>query len=139
MSEEISLEIKEQLTYLLREIGEYTDLEALAVVNREGMKLSFFAKKGADPDLLAAISAAILSAGEKSVSLNEHGDLLEVLVRGKKGFTILTNAGKYIIIGTSLDLNSMGLTIKVLRKYAGKIKDILQGKNKKSMGPITPT
>lgn len=139
MSEEISLEIKEQLTYLLREIGEYTDLEALAVVNREGMKLSFFAKKGADPDLLAAISAAILSAGEKSVSLNEHGDLLEVLVRGKKGFTILTNAGEYIIIGTSLDLNSMGLTIKVLRKYAGKIKDILQGKNKKSMGPITPT
>jgi len=118
-------DIQKQIYQILREIGEYTDLEALAVVNREGMKLSYFAKKGADPDLLAAISAAILSTGEQAVLNNDHGELLEVLVRGKRGFTILTNAGDYILIGASLELTAMGLTIRVLREYASKVEEIM--------------
>ncbi|MGC9777883.1 MAG: roadblock/LC7 domain-containing protein [Candidatus Heimdallarchaeota archaeon] len=129
-------EIKKKIFQILREIGEYTDLEALAVINREGMKISFFAKKGADPDLLSAISAAILSTGEKAVSINEHGELLEVLVRGESGFTILTNAGDYILIGSSLELNSMGLTIRVLRKYAHKLEEIICGDSAEDLGPI---
>lgn len=118
-------DIQKQIYQILREIGEYTDLEALAVVNREGMKLSYFAKKGADPDLLAAISAAILSTGEQAVLNNDHGELLEVLVRGERGFTILTNAGDYILIGASLELTAMGLTIRVLREYASKVEEIM--------------
>ncbi|HUU79594.1 MAG TPA: roadblock/LC7 domain-containing protein [candidate division Zixibacteria bacterium] len=129
-------EIQKKIYQVLREIGEYSDLEALAVVNREGMKISFFAKKGADPDLLSAISAAILSTGEQAVGLNDHGDLLEVLVRGEKGFTILTNAGDYILIGTSLELNAMGLTIRVLRKYADKVQEIICGDSADEVGPI---
>jgi hypothetical protein len=131
-------EVKKQMYALLREIGEYADLEALSVVNREGMKISFFAKKGADPDLLSAISAAILSTGEQAVEMNEHGNLLEVLVRGEKGFTILTNAGDYIIIGSSLELNSMGLTIRVLRKYASKVQELLSGNYSEEVEPIEP-
>ena len=129
-------ELQKKMFQILREIGEYTDLEALAVVNREGRKLSFFAKKGADPDLLSAISAAILSTGEQAVSINEHGELLEVLVRGEKGFTILTNAGEYILIGSSLELNSMGLTIRVLRKYADKVEEIIAGEDLDEVGLI---
>jgi len=124
--------IQRQIYQVLREIGEYTDLEALAVVNREGMKQSYFAKKGSDPDLLAAISAAILSTGEQAVLNNDHGELLEVLVRGERGFTILTNAGDYILIGASLELNAMGLTIKVLREYAVKVEQIMKGKQEES-------
>lgn len=130
-------ELRKKINQILREIGEYADLDALAVVNREGMKISFFAKKGIDPDLLSAISAAILSTGEKAVSYNEHGGLLEVLVRGEKGFTILSNAGEYILIGTSLELNSMGLTIRVLRKYASKLQDIISGDVPDEIGPIS--
>jgi predicted regulator of Ras-like GTPase activity (Roadblock/LC7/MglB family) len=130
-------ELRKKINQILREIGEYADLDALAVVNREGMKISFFAKKGIDPDLLSAISAAILSTGEKVVSYNEQGGLLEVLVRGEKGFTILSNAGEYILIGTSLELNSMGLTIRVLRKYASKLQDIISGDVSDEIGPIS--
>ena len=87
-------------------------------------------------DLLAAISAAILSTGEQAVSMNEHGEMLEVIIRGEKGFTILTNAGEYIIIGSSLELNSMGLTIRVLRKYAVKIQQVICG-DCEEIGPIS--
>ena len=132
----INLELEKKMFQLLREIGEYTELDALAVVNREGMKLSFFAKKGADPDLLSAISAAVLSTGEKAVVNSDHGELLEVLIRGEKGFTILSNAGDYILIGSSLELNSMGLTIKVLRKYACLLQEIISGKKLDDIGPI---
>ena len=100
------------------------------------MKIAFFAKKGADHDLLSAISAAILSTGEQAVSINDHGGLLEVLVRGENGFTILTNAGDYILIGSSLELNSMGLTIRVLRKYAHKLEEIICGDCAEDIGPI---
>lgn len=130
-------DIQRKIYQLLREIGEYTDLEALAVVNREGMKLAFFAKEDANADLLSAISAAILATGEQAVSINEHGGLLEVLVRGEHGFTILTNAGDYILIGTSLELNAMGLAIRVLRKYATKLKDIICGDFMADVGPIS--
>jgi predicted regulator of Ras-like GTPase activity (Roadblock/LC7/MglB family) len=129
-------ELKENMFQILREIGEYADLEALAIVNREGRKVSFFAKKGSDPDLLSAISAAILTTGEKAVSINEHGELLEVIIRGEKGYTILTSAGDHIIIGSSLELNSMGLAIRVLRKHADKIQAILCG-NCDEIGPIS--
>ena len=130
-------DIQRKIYQLLREIGEYSDLEALAVVNREGMKISFFAKQDANADLLSAISAAILSTGEQAVSINEHGGLLEVLVRGEHGFTILTNAGDHILIGTSLELNAMGLTIRVLRKYATKLQDIIGGDLSTDLGPIS--
>jgi predicted regulator of Ras-like GTPase activity (Roadblock/LC7/MglB family) len=131
-----SPEMKQRMYQVLREIGEFTDLEALAVVNREGMKVAVFAKKGSDPDLLSAISAAILSTGERAVSINEHGQLLEVIIRGEKGFTILTSAGDHIIIGASLELNSMGLTIRVLRKYAVKIQEVICG-DCDEIGPIS--
>ncbi|MHA1500413.1 MAG: hypothetical protein ACTSSB_01085, partial [Candidatus Heimdallarchaeota archaeon] len=59
------------------------------------------------------------------------------LVRGEKGFTILTNAGDYILIGASLELNAMGLTIKVLREYAAKVVTIMAGK-KEDTEPTNP-
>jgi hypothetical protein len=51
---------------------------------------------------------------------------------------LLTNAGDYIIIGSSLELNSMGLTIRVLRKYASKVQELLSGNYSEEVEPIEP-
>jgi len=113
---------KNELYTLLQDIVTYTDMEALALVTREGLRVAFFTETDADPDIFAAIAAAILSTGEMVVSRMAHGpEMWEVMVRGESGFTILANAGRYILIGASRDPSSLGLAIRVLRKYAHSV------------------
>ncbi|MCG3256597.1 MAG: roadblock/LC7 domain-containing protein, partial [Candidatus Heimdallarchaeota archaeon] len=113
MSIDLSVSQKKQLVRILKQISLGCDLEALAVVNAEGIKIAFFSEKGTDPDLLSAVSSAILSTG-KMVSGNlAHGDLEQVLIRGEEGFTILASADEYILIGASRDLHNVGLAMQV--------------------------
>lgn len=125
MSIDLSAAQKKQLVKILKQISLGCDLEALAVVNDEGIKVAFFSEKGTDPDLLSAVSSAILSTG-KMVCVNlAHGDLEQVLIRGEEGFTILASAGEYILIGASRDLHNVGLAMQVIKKYVPETVDVL--------------
>ena len=127
MSIDLSASQKKQLVRILKQISLGCDLEALAVVYAEGNKVSFFSEKGTDPDLLSAVSSAILSTG-KMVSNNlAHGDLEQVLIRGEEGFTILASADEYILIGASRDLHNVGLAMQVIKKYVPEASEILSG------------
>ncbi len=127
MSIDLSASQKKQLVRILKQISLGCDLEALAVVNAEGIKVAFFSEKGTDPDLLSAVSSAILSTG-KMVSNNlAHGDLEQVLIRGEEGFTILASADEYILIGASRDLHNVGLAMQVIKKYVPEASEILSG------------
>ncbi len=127
MSIDLSASQKKQLVRILKQISLGCDLEALAVVNAEGIKVAFFSEKGTDPDLLSAVSSAILSTG-KMVSNNlAHGDLEQVLIRGEEGFTILASADEYILIGASRDLHNVGLAMQVIKRYVPEASEILSG------------
>lgn len=125
MSVNLSPEIKRQLVRILKQISQGCELEALAVINSEGLKVAFFAEKGTDPDLLAAVSSAITSTGRMVTSQLEHGKLEQMLVRGKEGFTILSDVGDYILIGASHDLHNVGLAIQVIKRYTADVREIL--------------
>ncbi|MHA1218272.1 MAG: roadblock/LC7 domain-containing protein [Candidatus Heimdallarchaeaceae archaeon] len=125
MSIDLSASQKKQLVRILKQISLGCDLEALAVVNAEGIKVAFFSEKGTDPDLLSAVSSAILSTG-KMVSNNlAHGDLEQVLIRGEEGFTILASADEYILIGASRDLHNVGLAMQVIKRYVPEAIEVL--------------
>ncbi len=125
MSIDLSASQKKQLVRILKQISLGCDLEALAVVNAEGIKVAFFSEKGTDPDLLSAVSSAILSTG-KMVSNNlAHGDLEQVLIRGEEGFTILASADEYILIGASRDLHNVGLAMQVIKRYVSEAIEVL--------------
>ena len=127
MSIDLSATQKKQLVRILKQISLGCDLEALAVVNAEGIKVAFFSEKGTDPDLLSAVSSAILSTG-KMVSNNlAHGDLEQVLIRGEEGFTILASADEYILIGASRDLHNVGLAMQVIKRYVPEATEVLSG------------
>ncbi|MFX0092649.1 MAG: roadblock/LC7 domain-containing protein [Candidatus Hodarchaeota archaeon] len=133
---ELTAEQKKKLIRLLQEIVRYADLEALALVTRTGMSIAFFAEKSdADPDLFSALSAAVLATGGMVTQRMSHGDLWEVLVRGENGYTILASAGEHILIGASREAHSLGLAIRVLRRYAQKIPQIF-AKEDKDIGDL---
>ncbi len=117
MSIDLSAGQKKLLVKILKQISLGCDLEALAVVNAEGIKVAFFSEKGTDPDLLSAVSSAVHSTGKMVTSNLEHGDLELVLIRGEEGFTILAGADDYILIGASRDLHNVGLAMQVIKRY----------------------
>lgn len=131
MSFTLSNEQKKKLIKLLQEIVRYADLEALALVTKTGINVAFFSEQEADPDLFSAISAAASSTGAMVTEKMGQGVLYEVVVRGDKGYTILSSAGTdFILIGASNETHSLGLAIRVLRRYAKKIPSVFEDEEK---------
>ena len=125
VSIDLSAGQRKELVRILKKISLGCDLEALAVVNAEGIKVAFFSEKGTDPDLLSAVSSAILSTGKMVTSNLAHGDLEQVLIRGEEGFTILAGAGEYILIGASRDLHNVGLAMQIIKQNVPDTVDVL--------------
>ena len=125
MSTEINAKQKQELVKLLTSISKQCELEALGIITREGITLAFFVQAGADPDLLSAISAAVMSTGTMVTSKMNHGPLQAMLIRGEIGFTILVTAGDYILIGASKELHSVGITLNTIRDFAEPLEAIL--------------
>jgi len=128
MSAQIDPQREKELVELLMGLTNYADLDAIAVVSKQGVKLAYFAteESDADPDLMAAVSAALLVQGEMASIKLGLNELYEVVVRGKDGFIVLSHAGEFLIMGSAKDLTSMGLAVTQMRKYAKEIGKLLE-------------
>ncbi len=124
-SDTISQSSKQRLVGILKGVVSQCELDALAVVTREGQKIAFFSPMSMDTDLLSALSAAVLATGNMVTNRLEQGNLREVIVSGNEGFTLLTKTGSNILIGASNDLHSLALTMQVMRKAAEDVIEIL--------------
>lgn len=111
------------LSAYLANITGNTELEALALVTREGMRLAFSAIPSYEinPDSLCAMGAVLLQAGDDSVMKIGFNKLIEVVLRGKQSFLVLSSAGRFFLIGASRSIKDLGKTVTVFRYYAGKI------------------
>lgn len=125
MSTEINQRQKQELVKLLTSISKQCELEALGIITNEGITLAFFVQAGADPDLLSAISAAVMNTGTMVTSKMNHGPLQAMLIRGEEGFTILGTAGDHILIGASKEIHSVGITLNTIREFTQPLQDIL--------------
>ncbi len=119
----LSSEEAAQLSAYLSEITNHTDLDAIALVSREGMRLAFSAVEGyeIEPDLFAAMTAVILQAGHDSVMKLGFDKLLEVVLRGSESFMVVSSAGRFFVVGASKNVKELAKIVAVFRFYAGKI------------------
>ncbi len=120
---------EKELIELLMGLTDIADLDAIAVISRQGVKISYFATEDsdADPDLMAAVSAALLVQGEMAAQKLNLDELYEVVIRGKGGFVVLSQAGDFLIMGSAKDITSMGLAVTQMRRYAREIGELLSG------------
>lgn len=93
MDEDLTDEVKDELTDLLRKLEARTELEACAVVSKEGLRIACAVSAELDADVYSAASAALVNLGETTLKQLRHGGLVEIIVRGEDGYTILTGAG----------------------------------------------
>ncbi len=115
----------QQLAVFLGNITQHTELEALALVTREGMRLAFSAVPGYDinPDQLSSMAAVILQSSVEAVERMGYNYLSEVVVRAKNSFIVLAAAGRFFLIGASRETKDLGKVISVFRYYAKKINE----------------
>ncbi|MHA1731648.1 MAG: roadblock/LC7 domain-containing protein [Promethearchaeota archaeon] len=123
MMSELTAEEAQNLAMYLAGVTEHTELEALALVTREGIRLAFSAIPGYEinPDLLASMSAAILQAGENAVERLGYTNFMEVVMRGPSAFLLLSAAGRFFLIGASRTIKDLGKTVSVFRYYSKEI------------------
>jgi len=113
----------QNLSEFLGNITEHTDLEALALVTREGLRLAFSCVPGynINPDLFSSMSAVVMKSGEDAIQSLEYANLLEVILRGTNAFIILSNAGRFFLMGASREIKDLGKIVSVFRYYAKEI------------------
>lgn len=89
----------EQLVARLRDLQASSgDVEAAAIVSVDGLSIASSLPGGYEEDRVSAMSAAMLSLGERISSELGRGSLQQVYVKGENGYVILTAVGEEAVL-----------------------------------------
>jgi hypothetical protein len=124
LSDEDIEQISPQITF----ITSNADIEALALVSREGYQIAFSAlpQYHVDGDQFCGLASALLMTGRSSIEQLFHENLNEVIVRGRDGYVIITNAERLVIVCAGTEIDSLMKTVKIMRIAANKIMKIFE-------------
>ena len=74
------------------------DIEASAVVSVDGLIMASSLPSGMDEDRISAMSAAMLSLGDRIASELRRGQLNQVYIRGTEGIIVLMAVGEDAVL-----------------------------------------
>jgi hypothetical protein len=74
------------------------DIEASAVVSVDGLTMASSLPSGVDEDRISAMSAAMLSLGDRIASELRRGKLNQVYIRGTEGIIVLMAVGEEAVL-----------------------------------------
>ncbi len=95
------------------------DIEASAVVSVDGLIMASALPADAEEDRVSAMSAAMLSLGERIAHELGRGQLDEVYIRGESGFVLLTAIGDEAVLTALARHNAkLGLIFLEMRRAA---------------------
>ena len=93
------------------------DIEASAVVSVDGLPIATALPREVEEDRVSAMSAAMLSLGERIASELGRGSLSEVQIKGEKGFVILQSLGTEAVLTVlAREGAKMGLVLLDMRR-----------------------
>lgn len=103
------------------------DIEASALVSMDGLLMSAALPKEFDEDHVGAMSAAVLSIGERTATELSRGELEQVLVKGKKGYVLVTHAGSDAVVTiVAKSTARLGLVFLDVKRAATRIEKLLE-------------
>jgi len=93
------------------------DIEASAVVSVDGLPIATALPREVEEDRVSAMSAAMLSLGERIASELGRGTLSEVQIKGEGGFVILQSLGSEAVLTVlAREGAKMGLVLLDMRR-----------------------
>ncbi len=102
------------------------DIEASAVVSVDGLIMASSLPAGVEDDRVSAMSAAMLSLGERISNELGRGELDQVYVRGDKGFVILMSIGEEAVLTALVRENAkLGLVFLDMKRAASDLEKLV--------------
>jgi len=102
------------------------DIEASAVVSIDGLSIASSLPGGIEEDRVSAMSAAMLSLGERIAQEMGRGALTQVYVKGERGFVILTAIGEEAVLTVlAREDAKLGLVFFDMKRAADDLKALL--------------
>ena len=108
-------------------LSQAPELEAAAVVSYDGLAMASALPLGMDEDRVAAMSAALLSLGEKAAQGLGRGDLSQVYVEGESGTVFLVSCDEEaVLVAVAAAGAKAGLMLFEVRRSAAAVADVLR-------------
>jgi predicted regulator of Ras-like GTPase activity (Roadblock/LC7/MglB family) len=103
-------------------LGQAPELQAAAVVSFDGLPMASALPVGMDEDRVAAMSAALLSLGERAAENFGRGSLTQVYVEGENGTVFLVSADdEAVLVAVGAKGAKVGLLMFEVRRSAAAV------------------
>jgi hypothetical protein len=103
------------------------EVEAAAVVSADGLPMASALPPHVQEDRLAAMSAALLTLGERAADNLGKGDLAQVFVEGSNGHVILMSAGaNAVLVAVTAREAKAGLILFEMRKSSDRVRSVME-------------
>ena len=103
------------------------DVEATIVVSVDGLTMASYLPAGVEEDRVSAMSAAMLSLGERIAGELGRGALSEVYVKGENGYVVLRAIGEDAVLTVlARQQTKLGLLFLDMRRASGDLTAILE-------------
>lgn len=115
------------LSSVLSELnGTSADIEASGIISTDGLMMASLLPQGMDEDRVGAMSAAMLSLGDRTAQELARGALEQVLIKGDKGYVLMTHAGKQAVLTVMAKPNAkLGLIFLDVKRAAANVAQMI--------------
>ena len=104
------------------------DIEATAIVSLDGLTIASSLPSGVEEDRVSAMSAAMLSLGDRIAIELGRGMLDEVYVKGENGYVVLRSVGEEAVLTVlAREQTKLGLLFLDMRRASRDLTTILRG------------
>jgi predicted regulator of Ras-like GTPase activity (Roadblock/LC7/MglB family) len=108
-------------------VGQVPEIEAASVVSFDGLPMAAALPAGMDEDRVAAMSAALLSLGERAAEGLGRGELSQVYVEGENGTVFLVSADdEAVLVAVAAKGAKVGLMLFEVRRAAAAVAETLK-------------
>ena len=117
----------EEMVKRLRKMQADTpEIEASAVVSVDGLTIASALPTNVEEDRVSAMSAAMLSLGERIATELNRGELDQVYIHGDDGYVILSSIGtEAVLTALAKEKAKLGLVFLEMRRAADDLKKLL--------------
>lgn len=117
----------QQMVERLRDLqASSPDVEASAVVSVDGLSIASALPQDVEEDRVSAMSAAMLSLGERIASELGRGSLEQVYIRGENGYVLLAAVGEEAVLTVMAHKDAkLGLILLDMRRAAEDLEGLI--------------
>lgn len=102
------------------------DIEGSAIVSVDGLSIASALHKEIEEDRVSAMSAAMLSLGERIASELGRGVLEQVYIKGEKGYVLLMSVGEEAVLTVmAREQAKLGLILLDMRRAVDDLSELI--------------